>query len=111
MNGVLPRVKGDAKYANIFTLVLMQSIIVSSPGHDGGFGRIGHLVARLALQKDDVELVVVNDPFITIDYMIWLFAMFGCVCRHPFCDWSLPTVLYKCCLSQGRIRGQVEENS
>jgi hypothetical protein len=35
-----------------------------------GFGRIGRLVARVALQRDDVELVAVNDPFITTDYMV-----------------------------------------
>ncbi|XP_073018182.1 glyceraldehyde-3-phosphate dehydrogenase, cytosolic-like [Primulina huaijiensis] len=38
-----------------------------------GFGRIGRLVARVALQRDDVELVAVNDPFITIDYMTYMF--------------------------------------
>lgn len=37
---------------------------------DEGFGRIGRLVARVALQRDDVELVAVNDPFITTDYMV-----------------------------------------
>ena len=36
-----------------------------------GFGRIGRLVARVALQSNDVELVAVNDPFITTDYMVW----------------------------------------
>jgi glyceraldehyde-3-phosphate dehydrogenase/erythrose-4-phosphate dehydrogenase len=35
-----------------------------------GFGRIGRLVARVALQSDDVELVAVNDPFISTDYMV-----------------------------------------
>lgn len=35
-----------------------------------GFGRIGRLVARVALQRDDVELVAVNDPFINIEYMV-----------------------------------------
>lgn len=35
-----------------------------------GFGRIGRLVARVALQSNDVELVAVNDPFITTDYMV-----------------------------------------
>ncbi|RZC60700.1 hypothetical protein C5167_022458 [Papaver somniferum] len=35
-----------------------------------GFGR---LVARVALQRDDVELVAVNDPFITTDYMTYMF--------------------------------------
>ncbi|OIW14654.1 hypothetical protein TanjilG_32996 [Lupinus angustifolius] len=38
-----------------------------------GFGRIGRLVARVALQRDDVELVAVNDPFITTDYMSYMF--------------------------------------
>ncbi|XP_010554090.1 PREDICTED: glyceraldehyde-3-phosphate dehydrogenase 1, cytosolic [Tarenaya hassleriana] len=38
-----------------------------------GFGRIGRLVARVALQSDDVELVAVNDPFITTEYMTYMF--------------------------------------
>jgi hypothetical protein len=29
-------------------------------------------VARVALQSEDVELVAVNDPFITTDYMVML---------------------------------------
>lgn len=35
-----------------------------------GFGRIGRLVARIALQRNDVELVAINDPFISTDYMV-----------------------------------------
>ncbi|KAG2576439.1 hypothetical protein PVAP13_6NG019600 [Panicum virgatum] len=38
-----------------------------------GFGRIGRLVARVALQSPDVELVAVNDPFITTEYMTYMF--------------------------------------
>ncbi|XP_076933152.1 glyceraldehyde-3-phosphate dehydrogenase, cytosolic-like, partial [Bidens hawaiensis] len=38
-----------------------------------GFGRIGRLVARVALLSDDIELVAVNDPFITTEYMIYMF--------------------------------------
>ncbi|KAH0927885.1 hypothetical protein HID58_020141 [Brassica napus] len=38
-----------------------------------GFGRIGRLVARVVLQRDDVELVAVNDPFITTEYMTYMF--------------------------------------
>ncbi|PWA89145.1 glyceraldehyde-3-phosphate dehydrogenase, cytosolic [Artemisia annua] len=38
-----------------------------------GFGRIGRLVARVALLNDDVELVAVNDPFITTEYMVYMF--------------------------------------
>ncbi|KAM7270080.1 hypothetical protein ACFE04_029294 [Oxalis oulophora] len=37
------------------------------------FGRIGRLVARVILQRDDVELVAVNDPFITAEYMSYMF--------------------------------------
>lgn len=45
-----------------------------------GFGRIGRLVARVALQRDDVELVAVNDPFITTDYMVLLVSLFFFFC-------------------------------
>uniref|UniRef100_A0A8R1HLZ5 Glyceraldehyde-3-phosphate dehydrogenase n=1 Tax=Caenorhabditis japonica TaxID=281687 RepID=A0A8R1HLZ5_CAEJA len=38
-----------------------------------GFGRIGRLVLRAAVEKDNVQVVAVNDPFITIDYMVYLF--------------------------------------
>ncbi|CAN6578517.1 unnamed protein product [Malus baccata var. baccata] len=38
-----------------------------------GFGRIGRLVARIALQREDIELVAINDPFITGDYMVYMF--------------------------------------
>ncbi|XP_063678213.1 glyceraldehyde-3-phosphate dehydrogenase-like [Bolinopsis microptera] len=39
-----------------------------------GFGRIGRLVARVAfLNHEDVELVAVNDPFIDLSYMAYMF--------------------------------------
>ena len=37
-----------------------------------GFGRIGRLVFRAALTRDDVEVVALNDPFITPDYMAYM---------------------------------------
>jgi len=37
-----------------------------------GFGRIGRLVFRASLGRDDVQVVAINDPFITVDYMIYL---------------------------------------
>ncbi|VBB32619.1 unnamed protein product [Acanthocheilonema viteae] len=37
------------------------------------FGRIGRLVLRAAVEKDTVEVVAVNDPFINIDYMVYMF--------------------------------------
>ncbi|MDR1208971.1 MAG: type I glyceraldehyde-3-phosphate dehydrogenase [Clostridiales bacterium] len=37
-----------------------------------GFGRIGRLVFRATTQRDDVQVVAVNDPFIDIDYMVYM---------------------------------------
>nr|BAQ25442.1 glyceraldehyde 3-phosphate dehydrogenase 1 [Diplonema papillatum] len=38
-----------------------------------GFGRIGRLVLRAALQNKDATVVAVNDPFIGLDYMVYMF--------------------------------------
>ncbi|XP_024543909.1 glyceraldehyde-3-phosphate dehydrogenase, cytosolic [Selaginella moellendorffii] len=38
-----------------------------------GFGRIGRLVLRVALTRDDIEVVAVNDPFTSAKYMAYLF--------------------------------------
>jgi glyceraldehyde 3-phosphate dehydrogenase len=38
-----------------------------------GFGRIGRLVARVISERDDVELVAINDPFIDGSYMAYMF--------------------------------------
>ncbi|CAN0339085.1 glyceraldehyde-3-phosphate dehydrogenase [Lampetra fluviatilis] len=38
-----------------------------------GFGRIGRLVARAAVQKEDVNVVAINDPFIDLEYMVYMF--------------------------------------
>ena len=37
-----------------------------------GFGRIGRLVLRIAQSRDDVEVVAINDPFLTADYAVYL---------------------------------------
>ncbi len=37
-----------------------------------GFGRIGNLAFQAALKKGDVEVVAINDPFITADYMAYM---------------------------------------
>ena len=37
-----------------------------------GFGRIGNLAFQAALEKKDVEIVAINDPFITADYMAYM---------------------------------------
>jgi len=38
-----------------------------------GFGRIGRLVARAAQKNPNVQIVAVNDPFIDLEYMVYLF--------------------------------------
>lgn len=38
-----------------------------------GFGRIGRLVLRAALLNKSVEVVAVNDPFIDLTYMVYMF--------------------------------------
>lgn len=37
-----------------------------------GFGRIGRLVLRCSFNFDNVEVVAINDPFITVDYAKYL---------------------------------------
>ena len=37
-----------------------------------GFGRIGKLVFQAALEKEEIEVVAVNDPFVTADYMVYM---------------------------------------
>lgn len=37
-----------------------------------GFGRIGRLVLRVCLERNDVEVVAINDPFISPDYAKYL---------------------------------------
>lgn len=37
-----------------------------------GFGRIGRLVFRAALERNDATVVAVNDPFIGLDYMVYM---------------------------------------
>ena len=37
-----------------------------------GFGRIGRLVFRAAVDNPQVEIVGINDPFIDLDYMVYM---------------------------------------
>ena len=38
-----------------------------------GFGRIGRLVMRAARLKKEIQIVAINDPFIPVDYMKYMF--------------------------------------
>lgn len=37
-----------------------------------GFGRIGRLVFRAAQERSDIQVVAVNDPFLDLDYLIYM---------------------------------------
>ncbi len=37
-----------------------------------GFGRIGRLVFRAACERKDIDVVGINDPFIDLDYMVYM---------------------------------------
>jgi glyceraldehyde 3-phosphate dehydrogenase len=37
-----------------------------------GFGRIGRLVFRAAQERNDIQIVAVNDPFLDMDYLIYM---------------------------------------
>jgi glyceraldehyde 3-phosphate dehydrogenase len=52
-----------------------------------GFGRIGRLVFRASLNHKDVEVVGINDPFMDLDYLVYMIKydsthgrFKGCVC-------------------------------
>lgn len=38
-----------------------------------GFGRIGRIITRVISTKSDIDVVAINDPFIDLDYMVYLF--------------------------------------
>ncbi|KAL1765015.1 Glyceraldehyde-3-phosphate dehydrogenase [Sigmodon hispidus] len=38
-----------------------------------GFGRIGHLVTRAAFESGKVTIVAIKDPFIDLNYMVYMF--------------------------------------
>jgi glyceraldehyde 3-phosphate dehydrogenase len=38
-----------------------------------GFGRIGRIVLRNALEMENINVVAVNDPFIDLEYMVYMF--------------------------------------
>eukprot|EP00660_Eupelagonema_oceanica_P000444 gene444-1520_t len=48
-----------------------------------GFGRIGRLVLRAALKNPEASVVAINDPFITVDYMVYMFKYDSVHGRYP----------------------------
>lgn len=50
----------------------VEEFIMSVKVGINGFGRIGNLTFQAALEKEEVEIVAINDPFITADYMAYM---------------------------------------
>jgi len=48
-----------------------------------GFGRIGRLVLRAAKNKPHIQIVAINDPFIPVDYMKYMFYYDTVHGRYP----------------------------
>jgi len=48
-----------------------------------GFGRIGRLVMRASLKHPEVKVVAINDPFLDVDYMVYLFKYDSTHGRFP----------------------------
>ncbi|RQM21380.1 hypothetical protein B5M09_001237 [Aphanomyces astaci] len=48
-----------------------------------GFGRIGRLVARAAFANPNTTVVAINDPFMSLDYMVYLFKYDSTHGRYP----------------------------
>ncbi|SCU79175.1 LAMI_0A07624g1_1 [Lachancea mirantina] len=48
-----------------------------------GFGRIGRIVLRVALQRSNIEVVAINDPFISVDYAAYMFKYDSTHGKYP----------------------------
>lgn len=49
-----------------------------------GFGRIGRLVLRASIERG-AEVVAINDPFLDVDYMVYLFKFDSTHGRYKGC--------------------------
>merc|ERR1712093_759661 len=52
---------------------IYKTAIMVVPVGINGFGRIGRIVFRNALLHGDVDVVAINDPFIDLEYMVYMF--------------------------------------
>ncbi|KAL8578287.1 hypothetical protein ACOMHN_005678 [Nucella lapillus] len=75
-------ISAEALYADAFlrrhqrkipTAVKLQLNLKTTRTPNQRFGRIGRLVLRAAMSKPTVVVVAVNDPFIDLNYMVYMF--------------------------------------
>lgn len=58
------------KLMNLLSVACLSGGSLKIKINSAGFGRIGRLVARVCLERDDIQLVAINDPFISPEYMV-----------------------------------------
>lgn len=73
-----------ASYHSEVISFCLQTMIYPRSSSYTGFGRIGRLVLRVAISRDDIDVVAVNDPFIDAKYMVCTFSLF--LVNHRFED-------------------------
>ena len=55
----------------VFTFIIQFSLLfVCVCDLPNRFGRIGQMVTRAAKTNESIEIVAVNDPFTSVDYMV-----------------------------------------
>jgi lactate dehydrogenase-like 2-hydroxyacid dehydrogenase len=59
-----------------------------------GFGRIGRLVMRAAANKPNINIVAVNDPFIPVEYMEYMYKYGMLMLMHALIFRCIPRVHY-----------------
>jgi len=78
-----------------------------------GFGRIGRIVFRNAIEHDDIEIVAVNDPFIETHYAVSCCSLAPLSARNRKCEIEIdssPSQAYmlKYDSTHGQFKGTIE---
>ncbi|MCO5552580.1 hypothetical protein L7F22_006093 [Adiantum nelumboides] len=63
---------GDSRFDRQDQVDILNQLLIGELSIFTGFGRIGCHVARVILERDDIKLVAMNDPFISTDYMTYM---------------------------------------
>eukprot|EP00877_Chromochloris_zofingiensis_P001528 jgi/Chrzof1/11376/Cz05g34160.t1_GAPDH[v5.2] len=79
------RVSRSAPRCRRTVVVRADAVTAKEKVHIGinGFGRIGRLVFRATIHRDDVDVVAINDPFIEGEYMAYMFKYDSVHGKYP----------------------------
>ena len=61
-----------------------------------GFGRIGRLVCRAAMENPDATVVAVNDPFLSVEYAAYQFKYDSVHGKYPGMSTIISLWLFVC---------------